>query len=130
MSPKVTKARKVSLVILATLGNKTLTGIFTYVYHFQGSQGKNSIIGAVGYLGQQKTNGIIYISTASPKVAKVITVLLLAQATLGDWRQIKIILCVASPKVSSISNHTVLAVATLVDAIQIGFFLWVSCHPS
>jgi hypothetical protein len=72
----------------------------------------------------------MYISTASAKVAKLITVLLLAQATLGDWTQIKIILCVASPKVSSNRNHTVLAVATLVDAIQIGFFLWVSCHPS
>jgi hypothetical protein len=93
----------------------------------QGSQGKNnnSMVADEGYLGQQNTNGIIYISTASPKLAKVITVLLLTQATLGDWTQIKIILCVASPKVSTNRNHTVLAVATLVDVTQIGFFLFV-----
>jgi hypothetical protein len=52
------------------------------------------MVADAGYLGQQSTNGIIYISTASPKVAKVITVLLLTRATLGDWTKIKIILYV------------------------------------
>jgi hypothetical protein len=61
----------------------------------QGSQGKNSIIGAVGYLGQQKTNGIIYISTASPKVTKARKVSLVILATLGNKTQMG--LCIFLP---------------------------------